>query len=43
MEVIRITKKVADEWVKKKHYSRRPSIFWAGFALVIDGNIAGVR
>jgi len=42
MEVIRITKKVADEWVKKKHYSRRPSIFWAGFALVIDGNIEGI-
>jgi hypothetical protein len=42
MEVVRITKKVADEWVRKKHYSRRPSIFWAGFALVIEGKIEGV-
>lgn len=42
MKVVRITKQVADEWVKNKHYSRRPSIFWAGFALVIDGKIEGV-
>ena len=42
MQVVKITKKIADEWVGKKHYSRRPSIFWAGFALVIEGKIEGI-
>jgi hypothetical protein len=42
MQVIKITKKIADEWISKKHYSRNPSIFWAGFALVIDGRIEGI-
>ena len=42
MKVIQITKKIADEWVGKKHYSRRPSIYWKGFGLVIDGKIEGV-
>ena len=42
MKVVQINKKIADEWVKKKHYSRRPSIFWKGFALVIDDKIEGV-
>lgn len=41
-QVVRITKTVADEWVRSKHYSRRPSIFWAGFALIIDDKIEGV-
>lgn len=42
MKVIKINKKQADEWVRKKHYSKRPSIFWKGFGLVIDGRIEGI-
>lgn len=42
MRVIPITKAVADEWVGKKHYSRRPSIFWAGFGLDNGGVLDGV-
>ena len=42
MKVVKVTKKVCDEWVKNKHYSRRASIFWAGFALVIDDKIEGI-
>lgn len=34
MKVIAITKTQADEFVSKKHYSRRPSIFWNGYGLV---------
>jgi hypothetical protein len=42
MEVIPTTKEICDEFVTKKHYSRRASIFWAGFALVENGMIQGV-
>lgn len=42
MKVIKITKKIADEFVTKKHYSRRASIFWAGFGLIEDDKITGV-
>jgi len=42
MKVIPITKKIADEFVTKKHYSRRASIFWAGFGLVENDQIVGV-
>jgi len=42
MRVISITKKIADEFVSKKHYSRRASIFWAGFGLVENDQIVGV-
>ena len=42
MKVVAINKKIADEWISKKHYSKRPSIFWAGYALVIDNKIEGV-
>ena len=42
MSVIKINKSTADKWVGSKHYSRKPSIFWAGFALVIEGKIQGV-
>lgn len=42
MRVIKTDKKICDEFVSKKHYSRRPPIFWAGFALVEDGAIQGV-
>lgn len=42
MRVIPISKSVADAFVKQKHYSRRASIFWAGFGLEEDGQITGV-
>lgn len=42
MQVILISKTVADAFVTQKHYSRRASIFWAGFALEEDGLITGV-
>jgi hypothetical protein len=42
MKVISISKTVADTFVTQKHYSRRASIFWAGFALEEDGLITGV-
>ena len=42
MEVVKISKEISDIFVSRKHYSRRPSIFWAGFGLVIDGVIEGV-
>ena len=42
MKVIPVNKQTADLWVSKKHYSRRPSIFWAGFGLEINGKLEGV-
>jgi hypothetical protein len=42
MKVIAISKSVADDFVTQKHYSRRASIFWAGFGLEEDGQIMGV-
>ena len=42
MQVIPISKSVAEEFVLNKHYSRRSSIFWAGFGLVEQGMITGV-
>lgn len=42
LEVVPITKSVADEFVSKKHYSRNPSIFWAGFGLVDGIKLVGV-
>lgn len=42
MNVIPMNKKDCDLWVSTKHYSRTPSIFWAGFGLEIDGMIEGV-
>ena len=38
MTVQPITKSEADEFVTRKHYSRRASIFWAGFGLVENGD-----
>lgn len=37
-----ITKKVADEVVTKKHYSRRASIFWKGYGLYESYKLVGV-
>ena len=42
MRVVAISKSVADAFVTQKHYSRRASIFWAGFGLEEDGQITGV-
>lgn len=42
MNVAPIDKATADLFVRTKHYSRRPSIFWRGFGLEIDGMIEGV-
>lgn len=42
MKCFPVNKQVADAFVSQKHYSRKPSIFWAGFALVIDNKIEGV-
>ena len=42
MNVIPILKQVAEQFVLSKHYSRRASIFWAGFGLEEDGQITGV-
>jgi len=42
MNVIQISKQVAEQFVLNKHYSRRASIFWAGFGLEEDGQITGV-
>lgn len=42
MKVERIDKETAELFVSQKHYSRTPSIFWAGFGLVENGMIVGV-
>jgi hypothetical protein len=42
MNVIKLSKKECEEWVRLKHYSHRASIFWAGFGLEINGMIEGV-
>lgn len=42
MDVTILSKSECEEFVLKKHYSRRASIFWAGFGLIEDGKITGV-
>lgn len=42
MRVVPTSKQVCDEFVRKKHYSHRVPIFWAGFALVENNTIEGV-
>ena len=42
MRVVKISKSDAEDFVRVKHYSHRPSIFWAGFGLVEDDTIQGV-
>jgi hypothetical protein len=42
MEVIKTTKDICDLFVKKKHYSHKAPIFWAGFALIENNTIQGV-
>ena len=42
MEVIQITKKQAEPFVLKKHYSRKMPMFRCAFGLVEDGYLVGV-
>ena len=42
IKVVPADKKTCEAFVVKKHYSRKKSIFWAGFALVEDGLFQGV-
>lgn len=42
MKVVPITKSIAEQFVLEKHYSKRMSIYWAGFGLEEDGLIVGV-
>ena len=42
MQVVKITKAIADRFVLEKHYSHRSSIFWAGFGLIENGLVTGV-
>lgn len=42
MNVIPLLKKQCEEFVTKKHYSRRASIFWKGFGLIENGMVTGV-
>jgi hypothetical protein len=42
MKIVKIEKSLAEQFVLQKHYSRRASIFWAGFGLEEDGMITGV-
>lgn len=42
MKIVSISKAICDLFVKKKHYSHRPSIFWAGFGLIENDAVVGV-
>ena len=42
MNVVKINKQIADEFVLKKHYSKRAPVFWAAFGLEENGLITGV-
>ena len=42
MKVVSLNKNICDFWIKNKHYSKRPSIFWKGFGIIIDDKIEGV-
>lgn len=42
MKVVPLSKSNCETFVVNKHYSRRASIFWAGFGLEEDGFITGV-
>lgn len=41
MQVIPLDKSTCTEFITKKHYSRKMSIFWKGFGLVEDNMITG--
>ncbi len=42
MKVVAADKSTCERFVKAKHYSRKASIFWAGFALIESGKVEGV-
>jgi len=42
LKVVSINKETADYFVLNKHYTKRASIFWKGFGLVIGDKIDGV-
>lgn len=42
MFVTKVSKCICDTFVKTKHYTRKPSIFWSGFGLIEDGKVVGV-
>lgn len=42
MEVQKITKDIARQFVETKHYSHRMSVYWAGFGLIENGHVVGV-
>lgn len=42
MQVVPATKSQCEPFILEKHYARRKCIFWAGFALVENGEIEGV-
>lgn len=42
MEVVKINKSTANQWVREKHYRKTLGIFWEGFALIESGMITGV-
>jgi hypothetical protein len=42
MKVIKTTKAFCQTIVSERHYSKRLGIFWEGFALIEDGEVAGV-
>lgn len=42
MKVCRLSKADCERFVLEKHYSRRASIFWAGFGLIENGMVEGV-
>ncbi len=42
MRTIKLDKQTCEKFVLQKHYSKRASIFWAGFGLIEDDKIVGV-
>ena len=42
MNVVKLDKKTCDIFIKSKHYTRKPSIFWCGYGLIENGMIVGV-
>lgn len=40
--VVEVDKKTCEKFITAKHYSRRMSIFWYGFGLLVGGHIEGV-
>ena len=41
IQVVPLDKTQCAQFVLNKHYSRRESVFWAGFGLVVDGKVEG--